>query len=274
MLKNGNDTLIADSGRVDFRPMRQLNPVHKTRTGTAGGSSDFDLVRDATQGDHAAFAELVRHHDRAILRLALHLTGSPQDAQDLCQETFLKAYRKLSSFRFESSFATWLHRIAANSCLGYLRKQRSRKVGLTVSGDVEGGEGDLLDRIPDEHPLSSPEQALMNGELRKQIAHALRSLTPRERMLFELRHFHGLKLRAAAEMLNTSEESAKTTLFRATRKLRERLAVCRASPGASDQSGGVSPKHACSQPYSHQRHNHRIFLRDGMRKHGRHPKPA
>jgi RNA polymerase sigma-70 factor, ECF subfamily len=236
------------TARANFDAMRQLNLLRKTGAGTACESSDSPLVREATQGNHAAFAELVRNHDRAILRLTLHLTGSPQDAQDLCQETFLKAYQKLSSFRFESSFATWLHRIAANSCLGYLRKQRSRKVSLTVSGDVDGGEGDLLDRIPDAHPLSSPEQALMNGELRKQIGHALRGLTPRERMLFELRHYHGLKIRAAAEMLNTSEEAAKTTLFRATRKLREQLAVCRASTGGLDRSKGrVSPMHGCSQ---------------------------
>ena len=158
--------------------MQQLNPLRKTASGTACENSDYGLVREALQGNHAAFAELVRHHDRAILRLTLHLTGSPQDAQDLCQETFLKAYRKLSSFRFESSFATWLHRIATNSCLGHLRKKRTLKASPTVSGDVDVREGDLLDRIPDEHPLSSPEQALMNGELRKQIARALQSLNP------------------------------------------------------------------------------------------------
>jgi RNA polymerase sigma-70 factor (ECF subfamily) len=233
---------------VDFDAMPRLNPLRKSGAGTTCENSEYDLVREATQGNQAAFAELVRHHDRAILRLTLHLTGSPQDAQDLCQETFLKAYRNLSSFRFESSFGTWLHRIAANSCLGFLRKQRSRKASLAVSAEVAGGESDLLDRIPDDHPLSSPEQALMNGELRKQIADALQSLTPRERMLFELRHYHGLKIRAAAEMLNTSEESAKTTLFRATRKLRKQLAIWRASQGTSDRSGGrISPKHARSQ---------------------------
>lgn len=238
MLNNGNSTLAEAAGCVDFSAMRQLNPTRKAKTETAWQSSDSSLVRDALRGNHAAFAELVRNHDRAILRLALHLTGSPQDAQDICQETFLKAYRKLSSFRFESSFSTWLHRIATNSCLGHLRKRRSLKASPMVSGDADGGEDDLLDRIPDEHPLSSPEHALMNGELRKQIARALRSLTPRERMLFELKHYHGLKMRVAAEMLNTSVESAKTTLFRATRKLRERLAVCRASAGALDRSEG------------------------------------
>ena len=236
------------TARANFDAMRQLDLLRKTGAGTARRNNDSALLREATRGNHAAFAELVRHHDRAILRLTLHLTGSPQDAQDLCQETFLKAYRNLSSFRLESSFATWLHRIATNSCLGFLRKQRSRKASLMISGEVAGGEGDLVDRIPDEHPLSTPEQALMNSELGKQIADALRSLTPRERMLFELRHYHGLKIRAAAEMLNTSEESAKTTLFRATRKLRKQLAVCRARQVASDRSRGcTSPKHGCSE---------------------------
>jgi RNA polymerase sigma-70 factor, ECF subfamily len=238
MMGNGNSNSMEATTCVNFGAMPQLNPAAKTGARTACENSDYRLVREALAGNHAAFAELVRHHDRAILRLTLHLTGSPQDAQDLCQETFLKAYRKLSSFRFESSFATWLHRIAANSCLGFLRKQRTRKASLTVSGDVDSEEGDLLDRIPDEHPLSSPEHALINDELRQQIAHALQSLTPRERMLFELRHYHGLKVRVAAEMLNTSEESAKTTLFRATRKLREKLAAWRKSPEGLSRSGG------------------------------------
>lgn len=248
MLKNGNNTFGEAVGRVGFGTMQPSSPLRKTGAGTACESSDFSLIRDATQGNHAAFAELVRHHDRAILRLTLHLTGCPQDAQDLCQETFLKAYRKLSSFRFESSFSTWLHRIATNSCLGYLRKQRSRKASLVVSGDADGREGDLLDSVRDERPLNSPEQALMNGELRQKIARALRSLTPRERMLFELKHYHGLKLRAAAAMLNTSEAAAKTTLFRATKKLRVQLAGCDARPAITDRSGNrVSLRPGCSR---------------------------
>src|SRR5262249_31582288 len=96
---------------------------------------------------------------------------------------------------------------------------------------------DLLDRIPDEHPLNSPEHSLLNGELRKQIARALQSLTPRERMLFELRHYQGLKLVVAAEVLNTSLGSAKTTLFRAVRKLRCQLAMCGLSPEPCNRSG-------------------------------------
>lgn len=106
MVNNGNSAFTEAAGCLDFGAMRQLNPTRKAKPENSWQSSDFDLIRDALRGNHAAFAELVRNHDRAILRLALHLTGSPQDAQDLCQETFLKAYRKLSTFRFESSFAT------------------------------------------------------------------------------------------------------------------------------------------------------------------------
>ena len=82
------------------------------------------LVREAQRGSSAAFEKLVRHYDKAALRLAVHLTGSDCDAQDVCQEAFLSAYRNLASFRFECSFYTWIYRIVANRCFDYLRRRR------------------------------------------------------------------------------------------------------------------------------------------------------
>src|SRR5512142_2965850 len=105
---------------------------------------DTVLIREAQQGNRAAFEELVRQYDRAVLRLALHLTGSDADAQDVYQEAFLKAYRNLASFRFECSFYTWIYRIVSNLCLDHLRKRQVRKEDSGVTTDQNGEEFDLL----------------------------------------------------------------------------------------------------------------------------------
>ena len=94
---------------------------------TARCNYDCSLVREAQDGNHAAFTQLVRAHDEAILRLALRITGSQSEAQDIYQEVFLKVYRKLDCFRFECSFSTWITRIATNTCLDHLRKTRNRR---------------------------------------------------------------------------------------------------------------------------------------------------
>jgi RNA polymerase sigma-70 factor (ECF subfamily) len=180
---------------------------------------DCSLVREAQRGDQAAFAKLVDTYDRTVLRLALRLTGSPSDAQDIHQEAFLKVYRKLNDFRFECSFSTWIYRIVTNVCLDHLRRNRSRKnnAGLQINDE------DLLNQLADDRPGNNPEQQLLDRELGVQIFRALERLTPRERMVFDLRHFQGLKLESVSEILNASEGSVKMTFFRATRKLRLHL---------------------------------------------------
>jgi RNA polymerase sigma-70 factor, ECF subfamily len=192
-----------------------------------GRVDDTELVREAQRGNHAAFEELVRHYDQPVLRLALHLTGSEQDAQDIYQEAFLKAYKSVGNFRFECSFYTWIYRIVTNLCLDHLRKKQVRKEDAPVAVDPGGEEYDLLDQVADGRPAANPERDLMRRELGGQIKYALGRLTPRERMVFELKHYQGLKLRTVGEMLNTTEETAKNTLFRATQKLRAALADMR-----------------------------------------------
>ncbi len=184
---------------------------------------DTVLIREAQNGNRAAFEELVRQYDRAVLRLALHMTGSEQDAQDIYQEAFLKAYRNLGSFRFECSFYTWVYRIVSNLCLDHLRKRQVRKEDSPVVVDSDGGERSILDLVADTRSGADPERDLMRRELGASIAKAIEKLTPRERMVFELKHYHGLKLRTVGEILNTTEETAKNTLFRATQKLRAEL---------------------------------------------------
>ena len=184
---------------------------------------DTSLIREAQQGNRAAFEVLVRHYDQSVLRLALHLTGSESDAQDVYQEAFLKAYKNLGSFRFECSFYTWIYRIVTNLCLDLLRKRQVRKEDSGVTTDSEGGTYDLLDQVADQRSGASPERDLMRRELGANIAKALQKLTPRERMVFEMKHYQGLKLRTIGEILNTTEETAKNTLFRGTQKLRAAL---------------------------------------------------
>lgn len=189
--------------------------------------NDSELIRAAQRGDRAAFESLVRQYDQAVLRLALHLTGSEPDARDIYQEAFLKAYRHIGNFRFECSFYTWIYRIVTNLCLDHLRKRQTRKEDSGTVMDANGQEVDLLDRVADDRAGADPERDLMRRELGARITVALGKLTPRERMVFELKHYQGLRLRTIGEMLNTTEETAKNTLFRATQKLRSALAPMR-----------------------------------------------
>lgn len=189
---------------------------------TSPAAEDVILVRRAQAGDRAAFDALVRLYDRDVLRLALRMTGSAEEAADLYQEAFLKVYRSLANFRFNSSFSTWLHRVVVNLCLDYLRKRGRRKELQAPAHDNER-EG-FLETVADERPGLDPERALAATEIGRRIEAALERLTPRERVVFELRHYEGLRLRMIGEICGTSEETAKNCLFRATQKLRLALA--------------------------------------------------
>jgi RNA polymerase sigma-70 factor, ECF subfamily len=184
---------------------------------------DTELIRQAQRGDRVAFETLVRQYDQAVLRLALHLTGSESDAQDIYQEAFLKAYRHVGNFRFECSFYTWIYRIVTNLCLDHMRRRKTRREDSAVMTDSDGEEYSIIDNVADVRAGANPERDLMRRELGGKINAALERLTPRERMVFELKHYQGLKLRTIGEMLNTTEETAKNTLFRATQKLRGTL---------------------------------------------------
>lgn len=188
---------------------------------------DDALIREAQRGNREAFEDLVRQYDHAVLRLALRLTGSESDAQDIYQEAFLKAYRNLGGFRFECSFYTWIYRIVTNLCLDHMRKRKVRKEDNPVAVGDDGSEISLLDQVADDRAGANPEHDLMRRELGHKIGRALTRLTPRERMVFELKHYQGLKLRTIGEMLSTTEETAKNTLFRATQKLRGALGEMR-----------------------------------------------
>ncbi len=180
------------------------------------------LIRAAQGGDQDAFEQLVRMHDQSVLRLAMNLLRSPEDARDVYQEAFLRVYRNLHTFRFDCSFHTWLYRIVTNICLDQLRKRKVRKEESAV---VETADGpvDRMDSFEEEAAHADPERTMWNQQLRRKIEDGLGGLTPRERMVFELRHYQGMRLRSIGDALGTTEEAAKNCLFRATQKMRSAL---------------------------------------------------
>jgi len=189
--------------------------------------NDQHLIALAQSGHRAAFETLVRRYDRDILRLILNVLRSPEDARDVYQEAFLKIYRNLHRFRVESSFYTWAYRIVTNACLDHLRRRRCRPEDqapeLNQGMRDEGSTADFFDRQQENRSQSNPERQLLGKEIGTRIDAALKMLSPRERMIFEMKHHQGLKLRVIGEALGTTEETVKNSLFRATRKLRAQL---------------------------------------------------
>jgi RNA polymerase sigma-70 factor (ECF subfamily) len=191
---------------------------------------DRSLVAEAQAGNRAAFEELVHRYDREVLRLALNLMRRPEDARDAYQEAFLKVYRNLHRFRFECSFYTWLYRVVTNVCLDHLRRRRARpedQAPELASAQGEDSVTSFFERQREDRATLDPERRLIGKEIERRLATAMLRLSPRERIVFEMRHYHGLKLRAIGEALGTTEETVKNSLFRATRKLRSQLGELR-----------------------------------------------
>jgi RNA polymerase sigma-70 factor (ECF subfamily) len=185
------------------------------------------LIEQAQSGDRMAFEELIRRHDREILRLAFHMLGNREEAREVFQETFLKAYRSLSRFRFESSFYTWIYRIATNVGLDHLRKRQTLKEEVSYESDSEAhpDRPALKDTLAATTYYSNPERRLYGKEVGARIQEALKTLSEKERLVFELRHYQGLRLKMIGEIMGSTEETAKNYLFRATQKLRSHLSA-------------------------------------------------
>jgi len=185
------------------------------------------LIEQAQGGDRMAFEELIRRHDREILRLAFHMLGNREEAREVFQETFLKAFRSLSRFRFESSFYTWIYRIATNVGLDHLRKRQTLKEEVSYESDSEThpDRPALKDTLAATTYYSNPERRLYGKEVGARIQEALKTLSEKERLVFELRHYQGLRLKMIGEIMGSTEETAKNYLFRATQKLRSHLSA-------------------------------------------------
>ncbi len=164
---------------------RRQNPGQDDARRAQNRALEMDLIREAQAGSRVAFDTLVRQYEHQVLRLALHLTGSEQDAEDIYQDAFLKAYRYIGNFRFECSFYTWIYRIVTNLCLDQLRRRKTRREDHAVVVDRTGDEIDILASVSDNRSFSNPARELDRKRLGAKIQAALGKLTPRERMVFE-----------------------------------------------------------------------------------------
>ncbi len=190
--------------------------------GTTERLDEGTLIRAAQNGDSDAFEQLVRSYDQNVLRMAFNLLHSREDARDVYQEAFLRVYRNLPKFRFDCSFSTWLYRIVANLCLDQIRKRKVRKEEGSAL-ETATGEVDRFQFLPETRAYVDPQRQLLSAEVNSRIQEVLDRLTPRERLVFEMRHFQGMRLRAIGEALGVTEEAAKNCLFRATQKMRAAL---------------------------------------------------
>lgn len=182
--------------------------------------TDSVAVAQARAGDSGAFRVLVERHSRNLFRLAYRMTGHQEDAEDVVQETFLRAYRQLSKFDERASFGTWLYRIAANCSLDLIRL-RKRRGEHQQEAPVEEGAPDPIQSLPDAAP--TPDRLAMSGEVERKVASVLEGLSPMERTAFVLRHYEGMCIEDIGRTLGVQPNAAKHSIFRAVQKLRRAL---------------------------------------------------
>ena len=183
-------------------------------------SDELALVQAAKAGDVSAFEKLVKRYDRNVFRIAQHITHSREDAEDVVQEAFLKAYSNLEQFQGQSKFYTWLVRIAVNEALMKLRRRRPERF-VSLDEDVKTEDDSLPREVADWSP--NPEQLYNQAELRDILSKTIQGLPPTFRTVFVLRDVEGLSTEETAEALDLSVPAVKSRLLRARLQLRERL---------------------------------------------------
>ena len=182
--------------------------------------TDQQAARKAVAGDQGAFRVLVERHSHAIFRLAFRMTGNEEDAEDLVQETFLRAYKQIARFDCRSSFGTWLYRICVNCSLDLIRVRKQRR----ERQPAEEGEDGLqywLEQVPANQP--SPERLSQSQEIASLLRPAMQQLSETERHAFILRHYEGCGIEQIAKVLGVESSAAKHSIFRAVQKLRKAL---------------------------------------------------
>jgi RNA polymerase sigma-70 factor, ECF subfamily len=175
---------------------------------------DAAAVAQARGGDEEAFRVLVERHSRSIYRLAYRMTGRPEDAEDVVQETFVRAYRQLSRFEARSNFATWLYRIGFNCAIDYMRARPHRE-------SVESPE--TLERLTPGSDAPSIDDLVYAGEIGTRVQAALNALSTQERAAFLMRHYHGCSIEEICTALDLKTNAAKHSIFRAVKKMRVAL---------------------------------------------------
>jgi RNA polymerase sigma-70 factor, ECF subfamily len=189
-------------------------------TSQSGVVDEAPLLAKAREGDSRAFGELVRKYEGKIFRLAQHVTQNREDAEDVLQETFLKAYEHLDQFQGNSKFYTWIVRIAVNQALMKLRRRKTDK-SVSLDDTIDTGEDTVVREIAAWDP--DPEQRYTQEELRGILDQAVQSLAPPYRSVFMLRDVDDLSTEETAEALNLSVPAVKSRLLRARLQLREKL---------------------------------------------------
>jgi RNA polymerase sigma-70 factor (ECF subfamily) len=183
-------------------------------------TDEMALVHAAKRGDVSAFEQLVKRYDRNVFRIAQHITQNREDAEDVVQDAFLKAYENLDRFQENSKFYTWLVRIAVNESLMKLRRRRSDRT-VSLDEDIETEEDTMPREVADWSP--NPEQLYKQGELKDILRRTIQGLPASFRTVFVLRDVEGLSTEETAEALDLSIPAVKSRLLRARLQLRERL---------------------------------------------------
>ena len=193
-------------------------PTDAIKVGEA--TDELSLVRAAKAGSMEAFEQLIRRYDRNVFRIAQHITQNREDAEDVVQDAFLKAFQNLQGFQEQSKFYTWLVRIAVNEALMKLRRRRTGKL-VSLDEDVQTEEDSVPREVADWSP--NPEQLYTQAELRDILQKTIQGLPPSFRTVFVLRDVEGLSTEETAEALDLSIPAVKSRLLRARLQLRNRL---------------------------------------------------
>ncbi len=178
--------------------------------------NDLDLILKSQQGDMTAFEQLVYRYDKQVLSIAASYVNSSEDAKDIYQEVFLRVFRGIKKFQLRSEFSTWLYRITTNVCLTH-RSRRKRHLHTSLSA----GEGE-----EEAHGVADPGESdhrAVGSEISEHVERALEALSPKQRMVFTLRHYQGYKLKEIAGMMHCAEGTVKKYLFTATQRMRDQL---------------------------------------------------
>jgi RNA polymerase sigma-70 factor, ECF subfamily len=171
------------------------------------------VLARARQGDGEAFRALVEQHSRSVFRLAFRMTGNEQDAEDVVQESFLRAYRQLGRFEARANFGTWLYRITANCAVDLMRSKQARH-DQSRAEPLDAAVDTTMSELPD------PERMAGSAEIQRRVAKALDGLSPLERAAFTLRHYEGRSIDEISRTLGLGTSAAKHSVFRAVKKLR------------------------------------------------------
>jgi RNA polymerase sigma-70 factor (ECF subfamily) len=188
--------------------------------------SDHAAVAMVSDGDNESFRSLVERHSRYVFSVAYRLTGSVEDAEDVVQNAFLKAYKQLSRFEARADFKTWLHRITVNCAIDLIRSRRHREFAQDLD-DLETASSPS----PGDGALPGPERLLLSAEVRERLHEGMAQLTASERAAFTLRHVEGMSIREVASAMGLKTEAAKNSIFRAVRKMRLALEPFAAASG-------------------------------------------